>query len=88
MDVLKTGLSLMENTKSVQPLNAVGKRLEENSNPVWVRKWFDGSLHARNQGCTMAGGCAEVSGFAHCTKCQFCTVCPDTNKLSVGQKRS
>lgn len=62
MEVLKAGLSLMENTKSVQPLNAVGKRLEENSNPVRVRKWFDGSFHARNQRWTTAAGYAEQKG--------------------------
>lgn len=62
MEVLETGLSLMENTKSVQPLNAVGKRLEENCTPVWMRKLFDGSFHARNQGCTRAGGYAEQKG--------------------------
>jgi len=51
----------MQKTKSVQPLSVMKKRpeLKENSNPVWMRKWFDQSFHARNYGCTMAGGYAD-----------------------------
>lgn len=93
----------MQKTKSVQPLSVVGKRLEleENSNPVQMRKSFDDSFHARNYGRTMAGGYADQTGqnnarfegkkvniFVHFPTHHFCTVCPDTSKLSVGQMRS
>lgn len=54
----------MQKAKSVQPLSVVRKRseLKENSNPVWIRKLFDDSFHARNHGHTMADGYADQMG--------------------------